>query len=73
MREQTSSKEVTMKPPKPRPGPYVCMALLCEKVLNEQDGVLSVIRVIDRITVSRRARGAHAPVCQPSDFGEIAR
>lgn len=30
-------------------GPYVATAVACEKVLTEQDGVLSVIRVIDRI------------------------
>src|SRR5260370_752594 len=30
-------------------GPYVAVATVCERVLQEQDGVLSVIRVIDRI------------------------
>jgi hypothetical protein len=29
-------------------GPYISAALLCEKVLQEQDGVISVIRVVDR-------------------------
>lgn len=28
------------------------MAVLCEKVLSEQDGVLSIIRVIDRMTIA---------------------
>lgn len=33
------------------PGPYVQLAAFCEKVLMEQDGVPSLIRVVDRITV----------------------
>lgn len=32
-------------------GPYLQAALLCERVLQEKDGVLSIIRVIDRILV----------------------
>ena len=31
-------------------GPFIQAALICEKVLEEKDGVLSVIRVIDRLT-----------------------
>ena len=31
-------------------GPYLAAALLCEKVLDEKDGVKSAIRIIDRIT-----------------------
>lgn len=34
------------------PGPYVQLATVCERVLQEQDGVLSIIRAIDRITVT---------------------
>lgn len=30
-------------------GPYLAMAVLCEKVLQEKDGVLSAIRIVDRI------------------------
>lgn len=33
-------------------GPYLNMAVLCEKVLREQDGVMSVIRVADRIMIT---------------------
>jgi len=33
-------------------GPYLNMAVLCEKVLREQDGVLSVIRVVERVTIT---------------------
>jgi hypothetical protein len=31
-------------------GPYLQMAVICERVLREEDGVLSVIRIIDRLT-----------------------
>lgn len=41
-------------------GPYVQLATFCEKVLQEQDGVLSIIRSIDRIIVSATAAGAPA-------------
>lgn len=33
-------------------GPYLQAAAFCERVLQEQDGVLSLIRVVDRITHS---------------------
>jgi hypothetical protein len=33
-------------------GPYLSAALLCEKALQETDGVSSLIRVVDRWTVS---------------------
>jgi hypothetical protein len=33
-------------------GPYLNMAVLCEKVLREQDGVMSVIRVVERILIT---------------------
>lgn len=39
-------------------GPYV-EALLCERVLEEKDGVKSIVRVIDRIT--RQSIGPTAP------------
>lgn len=39
------------------------MAVLCEKVLQEQDGVLSVIRVVDRII--QTAIGPEAPEEMP--------
>ncbi len=31
-------------------GPYLIQACLCEKVINEVDGVVSLIRIVDRIT-----------------------
>jgi hypothetical protein len=33
-------------------GPYLNYAAICEKVLREADGVLSLIRIIDRVTVT---------------------
>jgi len=32
-------------------GPYVQVAVLCEKVLQEKDGAVSIIRIVDRFTV----------------------
>ena len=40
-------------------GPFLSAAFLCEKVLREQDGVSSAIRIIDR--VNRQATGQEAP------------
>lgn len=33
-------------------GPFLQMAVLCERVLQEKDGVLSLIRIVDRFTIS---------------------
>ncbi len=33
-------------------GPYLVLATFCERVLQEKDGVLSIIRMIDRIVVT---------------------
>ena len=44
-------------------GPYLSVAVLCEKVLREADGVSSIIRIVDRITVS--AKGKEAPPDMP--------
>jgi len=40
-------------------GPFFSAAFICEKVLVEQDGVKSAIRIIDRIV--RSAVGPHPP------------
>jgi hypothetical protein len=49
-----------VRPPAvPSDGPHVGIAVLCEKVLQEGDGVLSLIRVVDRIIHS--AVGPEAP------------
>ena len=44
-------------------GPHLIAALVCERVLIEKDNVVSIIRVIDRITVT--AAGPNAPDVMP--------
>lgn len=39
-------------PPYPGGGPYLTMAVLCEQVIQAQDGRLTVVNMIDRITHS---------------------
>lgn len=39
-------------------GPHLQMAVLCERALQEKDGVLSVIRVVDRTIVTVTAPNA---------------
>lgn len=39
-------------------GPYLIAALLCEKVLQEKDETISVIRMIDRVVVTVNAFGS---------------
>jgi len=45
-------------------GPHLQMALFCERVLEEKDGVLSVVRVIDRVV--QTATGPGAPADMPA-------
>lgn len=40
------------------PKPLVSVACLCEKVLNEKDGVMTLVRVVDRFFVSPQLEGA---------------
>ena len=48
-------------------GPYLSAAFLCERVLNEQDGVKSAIRIVDR--VNRQAVGPEPPAdMEPFDY-----
>ena len=49
-------------PPDQR-GPHLAAAFLCERVLKEQDGVTSAIRIVDRLTVG--AIGLDAPKEMP--------
>lgn len=44
-------------------GPYLSTAVLCEKVLAEKDGVVSLIRIIDRLIVT--ASGPEPPEKMP--------
>jgi len=44
-------------------GPYIQMAGLCEQVIEDKTGVLSLIRIID--TIIRTAEGPEAPTEMP--------
>ena len=44
-------------------GPYLSVAVLCEKVLQEKDGVASVIRIVDRFILT--ASGPAPPEKMP--------
>lgn len=48
----------------PETGPYLKAALFCDDVIEGKDGVLSLIRVIDRITIT--AAGPQAPEAMPT-------
>ena len=42
-------------------GPHLAMAVFCEKVLKENDGVMSFIRIVDRITFAMPSASATPP------------
>ena len=44
-------------------GPYLQVAVFCERILKEQDGVSSLIRMVDRITI--QASGPQPPEKMP--------
>ena len=44
-----------------KPRPYVTAALLCEKVLQEKDESITLIRIIDRLQYRLQAIGASLP------------
>lgn len=44
-------------------GPYLAAALFCERVLEEKDGVISIVRVVDRVI--QTASGPDAPEQMP--------
>lgn len=47
-------------------GPFLQVACLCERVLEEKDGVLSAIRIVDRITAQAQLPpGTPAPQMPP--------
>jgi len=39
-------------------GPFLQIAVFCEKVLDEKDGVVSAIRIIERLKFSASGEGA---------------
>ncbi len=42
-------------------GPFVNAALICERVLQERDGVLTAVRIIDRFTITAVASAGEPP------------
>lgn len=48
-------------------GPYLSAAFVCEKVLNESDGVKSAIRIIDRV-FHRFITNSQEVVSEPFDY-----
>ena len=48
----------------PDTGPFLKAALFCDSVIDGKDGVLSLIRVVDRLSVS--AAGADPPADMPA-------
>lgn len=51
-------------------GPYLSAALICERVLDEKDGVKSLIRIVSRLT--RSIRGTDVPEKMPPIFAKLA-
>ena len=47
-------------------GPFIQLAALCERVLQEQDGVVSLIRVVDRYTIQEPQKGKPPAPIQPT-------
>jgi hypothetical protein len=45
------------------PEPYLKFGLLCDRVLQEKDGVISLVRIIDRFILT--ARGPEVPMEMP--------
>jgi len=49
-----------------RNGPYLAAAILCDKILEEKDGTLSAIRIINRFLHTRMGPEAEVPEKMPS-------
>ena len=48
--------------------PFLAMAVLCERVLEEKDGVLSLIRIVDRLV---HAAGPEGPEEMPAILAKL--
>ena len=55
---------------KSKPRPYLTAALLCEKVLREVDGSLSVIRIADRVSLQMQGPPGLQPIPLPMGMPE---
>lgn len=61
--QQRRLLRVAQKRPTPNTGPFLQLACFCEKVLTDNDGVLSLIRIVDQIT--QTATGVDVPEQMP--------
>ncbi len=64
----SSQGQVGPSPAPPQLGPYLKAALFCDQVIEGKDGVLSLIRVVDRLTTVASGPGAPkdmTPVTHP--------
>jgi len=46
-------------------GPYLAIAVLCERVLEEKDGVLSLIRIVERFNIAGPSASMQPTVVSP--------
>jgi hypothetical protein len=46
-------------------GPWVAMAVFCEQVIEDKQGILTLVKVIDRLTVEAQASGVEPPAQLP--------
>lgn len=42
-------------------GPWVAMAVFCEQVIEDKQGVLTIVRIIDRLTIEAGGTGNEPP------------
>lgn len=51
----------------PETGPYLMAALICEKVVQEADGTVTIVRIVDRVNVNITANvpGVNVPETMP--------
>ena len=52
-------------------GPFIAFACICEKVLQEQDGVLSAIRIVDKLNLHKGPPNQLAPKTQASAIAGV--
>jgi hypothetical protein len=46
-------------------GPYLIAAVLCERTLQEADGTLSIMRIVDKVTGQSQRPGETIPAAMP--------
>ena len=50
-RRDNTAKHSARASARPRQGPYLTAALLCERVIEEKDGSLTAVRLVDQLTI----------------------